>query len=129
FASGAGEEVRALDRLEYTLPEELGIDPAALDTIDSIAVDGIRAQAFPGAVVMAAKDGKVFYWKAFGHHEYGMEHAWRVMDKKDVFDLASITKVAATLLVTMDLQEEGKIALDEKFSAYIPEALHTNKKD
>lgn len=129
FAAGAGEEVHALNRLEYTLPEELGIDPAALDTIDSIAVDGIRAQAFPGAVVMAAKDGKVFYWKAFGHHEYGMEHAWRMMDKKDVFDLASITKVAATLLATMDLQEEGKIALDEKFSAYVPEALHTNKKD
>src|SRR5690606_12180793 len=94
----------------------LGIRSRDLDEIDSIVISGIRAKAFPGAVVMAAKAGKVFYWKAFGNQEYGMEKTWLPMNRNDVFDLASITKVAATLIATMSLQEEGKIDLDEKFS-------------
>ncbi|TCS86861.1 CubicO group peptidase (beta-lactamase class C family) [Anseongella ginsenosidimutans] len=129
FEAGAGDTTEAINRLKYTLPGELGINPRDLDEIDSIVTEGIRAKAFPGAVVMAAREGKVFYWKAFGHHEYGMEKTWLPTSKNDVFDLASITKVAATLVATMDLQEEGKIDLDEKFGTYIPAAAATDKKE
>lgn len=129
FEAGAGDSTSTLNRLKYTLPEELGIRSRDLDEIDSIVISGIRAKAFPGAVVMAAKSGKVFYWKAFGNQEYGMEKTWLPMNRNDVFDLASITKVAATLIATMSLQEDDKIDLDEKFSAYIPAAAATDKKD
>lgn len=129
FEAGEGGSTEAIHRLEYTIPEALGMDPAVLSGIDSVVIEGLRAKAYPGAVVMAAKDGKVFYWKAFGHHEYGMENAWLTMKKNDVFDLASITKVAATLMATMNLQEEGKIGLEEKFGTYIPSALETDKED
>src|SRR3546814_966347 len=78
---------------------------------------------------MAAKDGKVFYWKAFGNHEYGMEKTWQPTRKNDVFDLASITKIGATLMATMNLEEEGRIHLDGKFSSYVTDASQTNKKD
>ncbi|HYH57254.1 MAG TPA: serine hydrolase domain-containing protein, partial [Anseongella sp.] len=129
FEAGEGDSTQALNRLKYTVPEEFGINSPALDEIDSIVTDGIQAKAFPGAVVMAARAGKVFYWKAFGHHEYGMENTWLPMKRNDVFDLASITKVAATLAAAMNLQEEGKIGLEERFSTYVPAAAGTDKKD
>ncbi|MEL7146568.1 MAG: serine hydrolase, partial [Bacteroidota bacterium] len=44
-------------------------------------------------------------------------------------DLASVTKVAATLQAVMFLQEQGLISLDEKLITYLPELEETNKAD
>ncbi|HZX57762.1 MAG TPA: serine hydrolase domain-containing protein, partial [Mucilaginibacter sp.] len=113
-------------RLEYTVPEEVGINSANLVDIDNIATEAIRNQATPGCVVLVAKDGKVIFNKAYGYHTYD-----QVMPDKltDIFDVASVTKVSATTIETMRVYEEGRLSLDSTIGTYIPMAHHTNKND
>jgi beta-glucosidase-like glycosyl hydrolase/CubicO group peptidase (beta-lactamase class C family) len=111
-------------RLEYVLPEETGIDPAALKKIDSLVQSGIDSRAYPGCQILFAKDGKVFYEKAFGHPRYEDTVA---VSLDDLYDIASLTKVAATTLAVMKLSEEGKLLLDEALGKYLPEVRGSNK--
>jgi CubicO group peptidase (beta-lactamase class C family) len=46
-----------------------------------------------------------------------------------IYDLASITKVAATLQAVMFLAEKGTIDVNKKASVYLPDLRGTNKKD
>jgi beta-N-acetylhexosaminidase len=113
-------------RLEYTIAEELGIQAADLSRIDSIANYGIKQKAYPGCVILAAKDGKVFYQKTFGTRNYKDTTRVRL---NDVYDLASVTKVAATTIALMKLTDEKKINMDGKLSSILPEAEKSNKKN
>jgi beta-glucosidase-like glycosyl hydrolase/CubicO group peptidase (beta-lactamase class C family) len=113
-------------RLEYVLPEEIGIPSEKLKIIDSIALSGIEKRAYPGCQVVFAVDGKIFYNKSFGHPRY--EDTVKV-NNSDIYDLASVTKVAATTLAIMKLTEEKKISLDEKLGTYLPALKGSNKYD
>jgi CubicO group peptidase (beta-lactamase class C family) len=111
-------------RLQYTVPEEVGINSSNLNDIDDIAYEAIRNQATPGCVVLVAKDGKVIFNKAYGYHTYDKA----IPDKiTDIFDLASVTKISATTIETMRLTEEGRLNLDSTIGSYIPMARKTNK--
>jgi CubicO group peptidase (beta-lactamase class C family) len=113
-------------RLQYTVPEEAGINANNLIAIDNIAYEAVRNQATPGCVVLIAKDGKVIFNKAYGYHTYDN----LIPDKiTDIFDLASVTKVSATTIETMRLTEEGVLSMDSTIGTYIPMARKTNKKD
>ncbi|WP_426670338.1 serine hydrolase domain-containing protein [Mucilaginibacter sp. McL0603] len=113
-------------RLQYTVPEEVGINSKNLNDIDNIAYEAIRNQATPGCVVLVAKDGKVIFNKAYGYHTYDKA----IPDKiTDIFDLASVTKISATTIETMRLTEEGRLNLDSTIGTYIPMARKTNKND
>jgi serine-type D-Ala-D-Ala carboxypeptidase len=113
-------------RLQYTVPEEVGIASNNLNDIDNIAYEAIRNQATPGCVVLVAKDGKVIFNKAYGYHTYDKS----IPDKiTDIFDLASVTKISATTIETMRLTEEGRLNLDSTIGTYIPMARKTNKND
>lgn len=92
--------------------------------IDSIVNDGIARKAFPGCVVLAAKDGEIVYHKAFGTQEYDPSPAVRL---DDVFDLASVTKISATTLSVMKLYEDEKLGLKKKLSDYLPWVKKTDK--
>jgi CubicO group peptidase (beta-lactamase class C family) len=113
-------------RLQYTVPEEAGINAANLQGIDKIAQEAIREHATPGCVVLVAKDGKVIFNKAYGYHTYD-----NVMPDKltDIFDLASMTKVSATTMETMQLTDQGKLSLEKTLGDYIPLARKSNKND
>ncbi|HEY8690203.1 MAG TPA: glycoside hydrolase family 3 N-terminal domain-containing protein, partial [Chitinophagaceae bacterium] len=50
--------------LPVVAPEVVGLNAVKLSIIDSIANDGIANGAYPGCVVLAAKDGKIVYQKA-----------------------------------------------------------------
>lgn len=111
-------------RLEFVLPEEIGIASEKLKTIDSLALSGIVKRAYPGCQVVFAVDGKIFYDKSFGHPRY--EDSIPVANS-DIYDLASVTKVAATTLAIMKLGEEKKISLDETLGTYLPELTGSDK--
>lgn len=123
FKKGDGVATKAT-RLEYAMPEAAGIKTSDLNRIDSIALDGVSKHAFPGCVVLVAKDGKVIYEKAFGSHTYD-----NLMPEQttDVFDLASITKIAATTQGIMRLYEQGRIDMDGTFGTYVPAARNYDK--
>lgn len=93
--------------------------------VDSIVSDAIDKGAFPGCVVLAAKDGKIVYQKAFGHYEY--DPASQRVLQESIFDLASVTKVSATTLSIMKLYEQGKIKLNKTLGDYLPLTKGTDK--
>lgn len=105
-------------------PESVGMSSEKLSKIDSIATDGIAKGAFPGCVVLAAKDGKIVYHKAFGYTEYDRKEP---VNKNMVYDLASVTKVSATTVSIMKLKEEGKIDLEKTLGDYLPWTRGTDK--
>lgn len=111
-------------RLQYTVPEEAGMQAANLGDIDKIANEAISAKATPGCVVLVARNGKVIFNKAYGYHTYD-----NVLPDKlnDIFDLASVTKVSATTMEAMRVYEEGRLNLDSTIGTYIPMARKSNK--
>lgn len=125
FKVGTGIETRAI-RFKYTIPEELGVDSKALAEIDSIAQKGIKDNVYPGCQILVAKEGKVIYQKSFGYHTYDNEIK---VKNDDLYDLASITKVAATTASVMKLMDEKKINLDDSLGHYLPELLAGSNKE
>jgi len=124
FKLGDGEETKAMDRLSYVIPKELGYDHIALSVVDSIVNDAIQKNAMPGCQVWAAQHGQVFYQKSFGNHTY---HQNIPVENHHVYDLASLTKILSTTLAIMALKDDGKINLDDPVSDYLPELIGTNK--
>jgi CubicO group peptidase (beta-lactamase class C family) len=121
---GSGLSTPERVRLNYVMPEDLGIESSSLAMIDSLALKGIAEKAYPGCQVLVAKGGKVFYNKAFGYHTYD---STRAVKTSDVYDLASITKIASTLLAVMKLTEEGEIDLDGYLCEYLPHWVDTSE--
>lgn len=95
-----------------------------LQAIDSIVLDAIGKKAFPGCVVLALKDGKILYHKAFGKTAY---EAGMPLTPHHIFDLASVTKISATTLAVMKLYEQGKLQLKKTLADYLPWVKGTDK--
>ncbi len=125
YPSGAGI-VAATSLMPKVNPEAIGMDAEKLTAIDSIAKAGIAAGAFPGCVVLAAKDGKIFYEKAFGKYNYDAPERIRT---NSIFDLASVTKILATTLSVMKLYDDGKIKLNKTLGTYLPLVRKSDKKN
>lgn len=126
WKAGHGLETELPIRLKYTMPEELGIQSKDLEAVERIAQEGIAAKAFPGCQVLAAKNGKVFYYKSFGHHQYDKKTP---VQNSDVYDLASVTKVTSTLAMVMKMYDEGALNLQDPFGKYVPIVKGTNKEN
>lgn len=112
---------------KYTIPEVVKLNTRKLENIDTIAAWAIREKAFPGCQILVAKDGMICYEKSFGTFTY--ENDTQNIKNDDLFDLASVTKVAATNLAIMRLYDEKKIDLNQRLSYYLPELKNTNKKN
>lgn len=115
FPAGIGEQL-PITRLSYQIPEALGISPEKLVGIDAIAKSAIEDGAFPGCQILVAKRGAVIYSKAFGYHDYDQQ---RRVEMTDLYDVASITKVAATTMAAMKLYEQEKFDVDDRLKNYL----------
>jgi beta-glucosidase-like glycosyl hydrolase/CubicO group peptidase (beta-lactamase class C family) len=113
-------------RLKYVIPEEAGASYQLLQKVDSLVNLGLSEHAFPGCQVFAAWKGNVILNKAYGYTDYSGKRPVRT---SDLYDLASLTKVAATTLAVMKLTEEGKINIEERLGTYLPLLKNTNKED
>ena len=117
FPEGTGIETHNSIRLKYIVPEEAGIDSQMLKAIDSIAKAGISQRAFPGCQILAAHRSEVFYHKSFGYQSYNsMATPCKI---SDVYDVASVTKVSATLPLIMRMSDEHSISLDSSLNKYL----------
>ncbi|MGB8957268.1 MAG: serine hydrolase [Tumebacillaceae bacterium] len=79
---------------------------------------GIEAGLFPGAVVHVQRGGKTLLYEAFGHAEL-VPHR-RLMQKEFRFDVASLTKVMATLPAVLRSVQAGKLDLHRPIGDYLP---------
>ncbi len=103
----------------------LGAQSSALaDSIRLILEQGIAAQAFPGAQVLALHKGEVLVHITAGHHTYANE---RPVQKDDVYDLASITKTSSGLLFLMQLYDRERLDLDAPLGEAFPFFAGTDK--
>jgi len=125
FAAGMGFITDKI-RLQYTVPEDAGINANNLTGIDDIAREAIAEHATPGCVVLVAKDGKVIFNKAYGYHTYDKAIPDQITD---IFDLASMTKITATTVEAMKLTDEGKLNLEATLGDYLPQTRSSNKND
>lgn len=124
FKEGDGIQTAKI-RLSYSGPAGTTINNRLLtDSIDAIMADAITGRAAPGGVVMVIRDGNVLFEKAYGHHTYEQNANTRL---SDIFDMASITKIAATTPMVMRLTERGVINLDSTMGHYLWQAKHSNK--
>ena len=101
------------DKLQTVMPYEVGVE---IDSLLILLNDAVADSAFPGGVLLAAIDGKIFIHEAFGYHTYAKE---KPTGRGNIFDLASLTKVISTTSAIMKLVDEGKIALDDLVGKYI----------
>ena len=106
-------------RLGIALPEELGIASAELKGLDQIAEKGIAAGAYPGCQLLVAVENKIIWHKAYGKQGYEADAA--AIDLKSLYDIASVTKIAASTLLAMKQHSAGKFDLDRSIGSYIPE--------
>jgi beta-glucosidase-like glycosyl hydrolase/CubicO group peptidase (beta-lactamase class C family) len=107
-------------------PSEAGVvNPGALDQLDMFISRCMADGVFPGCRILAARNGRVFYDKAFGYFTYARN---RPVDTNTLYDLASCTKALATTISVMKLYEQGKIDLDKTLGDYLPQARGTNKR-
>ncbi|MGZ3899848.1 MAG: glycoside hydrolase family 3 N-terminal domain-containing protein [Bacteroidia bacterium] len=93
--------------------------------IDSIALWGIQEKAYPGCQVVAMKDGKLIYQKAFGRYTYAPDS--KPVDNGTIYDLASVTKVTSSALALMKLASENKFDYKKTLGDYLPYLKGSNK--
>lgn len=110
--------------LPFTTPASVNINDSLLYKIDSIANAAVFNRATPGCVVFAARDGKVFFNKAYGFMTYD---STAPVKTTTIYDLASVTKISATTVAIMKLYENGLLDLHKKLGDYLPWVAHTNK--
>ena len=124
FNEGDGLVTNSLNRLGYSIPEDVGLDSGKLKKIDSLAALVLKDTMAPGMQVLVARHGKVIYNKSFGYHTY--ENKIPVV-KSDLYDVASMTKILSTLPLLMELEEHKELILDSKLGSLVPELEKTNK--
>lgn len=124
FPLHTGIETKALGRLQYGTPESVGLSSEKLKKVDSLALVGIHEGMLPGAQILIARKGKVVYSKNFGYHT--QEQLNSVKDN-DVYDVASLTKILATLPLVMQLADRDVLYMDTKLFEMLPEYANSNK--
>ena len=122
FAFGTG--ITTNYYLPIVKPAFAGLDSSKFYKIDSIAANAIRQGATPGCVVLVAKNGKVGFFKAYGHLNYDGKEK---VTLQTVYDLASVTKISATNISVMKLYEEGKLDIQKTLGDYLPWVRGTDK--
>ena len=124
FKVNEGLSTEKLNRLGFSTPENVGMNPQILSKIDVLANKAIDNKMTPGLQILVAKRGKVIYQKAFGFHTY--ENLQKVSNT-DVYDLASMTKIISTLPNVMQLYDSNKVNLDSKLGNMLPLFKNSDK--
>ena len=126
YPAGFGLDIKKKIRLQYGIPEQVGVSSDKLRKIDSLAQNVIYNKATPGCRILVARNGIVFYDKSFGYHTYMKQNP---VKENDIYDIASITKITATIPTLMHLYEDSLFSVDSKLADYLPELDTTNKGD
>ena len=124
FQEGAGLDLSKQYRLGYASPEAVGFNKEQLSKIDGLANVAIDSMMTPGMRVLVARKGKMVYDKSFGYHTYKKK---RKVKDGDLYDLASLTKILATLPLVMKAVAEGKLSLDTTVAELLPDWKQSNK--
>ena len=126
FKVGTGLTTASLQRLSYTIPEEVGVSSVKLEAVDRYLDTILRQRMAPGAQVLVARHGKVIYNKNFGYQTYKKQ---RAIKSSDLYDLASLTKILTSVPVVMELEENKKLSLQSNLGDLLPDYKDSNKEN
>ena len=126
FPVNTGVQLKSLSRLGYSIPERVGLSSSGLAEVDRMVNNGIDSLMFPGAQILVARKGKVIYEKSFGKPTYDSKES---ITNDYIYDLASLTKILATLPMIMKMEEEGSINLNDTFEDLVPNYSDTEIKN
>ena len=105
----------------YGLPEgkaaDHGLSEARLDAIPGEYDQLLESEKLAGLVTVVARDGEVVHFEAFGSMDAERD---KPMQHDTIFRMYSMTK-PVTGAAVMILVDEGKVALSDPVSKYIPE--------
>lgn len=109
---------------EFFIEDAGVVNRDALDKLNIFLERSVVDGVFPGCQVVAAKNGRVFYNRAFGYYD-----AYKTVrvDTSSIYDVASLTKVLSTTLAVMHLYEQKKLDLDKTLGQYLPIVRGTDK--
>jgi CubicO group peptidase (beta-lactamase class C family) len=105
-------------RLPEAEPAAVGMSHTQLERLDQVMAEALEKRAFPGAVIVVGREGKIVFRKAYGASQWLPD--LRPMQVDMVFDMASLTKPMATTTAVMLLLEQGRLRLWDKVSDFIP---------
>jgi len=105
--------------LPVAVPARVGMSAERLTRIDAAVAESIARKETPGAVVLAARRGRIVWRKAYGAR--ALEPQREAMTTDTIFDAASLTKVVATATSIMILVERGQVRLSDPLSRHLPE--------
>ncbi|MDH2345246.1 serine hydrolase [Bradyrhizobium sp. SSUT18] len=92
------------------------LSPEGLAKVSDYIRKEIAAGTFPGAILLLQQHGKPAYYENFGVRDVATEIS---MSADTIFRLYSMSKPVTSVMAMM-LVEEGKLALDDPVSKYIP---------
>ena len=105
------------DPLPRAAPESVGLAPARLRLATEMLAKFVADGKIAGAVGAVARKGKLVYLEAAGFQDLETHAS---MTPRSLFRIYSMTK-PITAVAAMMLQEEGKFALTDPVSKYLPE--------
>jgi beta-N-acetylhexosaminidase len=127
WPAGSGIMTPGNLRLRYGVAENAGLSTELLEKkVDSIALAGLDAKAYPGCEVMIARKGTIVLRKCYGFHTYDNRTP---VTGDDLFDLASVSKISSSLPGFMLLNSQGRFSVDKTLGYYLPYLKHSNKAD
>lgn len=124
FSEGYGLMSTSLKRLGYSIPEDVGMSSNKLKKIDSIAAVVLKDKMAPGLQVLVSRKGKIIYNKSFGYHTSEKKYP---VKNDDLYDVASLTKILASLPLIMELEENKTISLESTLGELLPKFKNSNK--
>lgn len=126
FKVNDGLSTEKINRLAFTTPENVGMNPQILSKIDAIAQKAIDEKMAPGMQVLVARKGSVIFQKSYGYQTYDKV---KQVSNSDLYDVASISKMISTLPNVIQLYDKGKVTLDTQLKDMVPFFAKTNKED
>ena len=128
YKAGAGVDVQIKNKgvISYPSQDEIDAMYGSFHVIDSLALAGINIKAYPGCQVVAIHKGNVILNKAYGNMTYENNDP---VTTETLYDVASITKIMATTLAVLSLQEYQKFDIDKPLSRYLPFLDYSDKKN
>lgn len=124
YKAGHGLTTEKLNRLGFSTPENMGMSSEKLNQIEKLANKAIDGKMAPGMQILVARKGKVIYQKSFGYQTY--DNKTKVKNT-DLYDVASLTKVVATLPNVMQLYDRKKVNLETTLGEMLPNFQGSNK--
>ncbi len=102
-------------------PVDLGFDGEAVEDAWLALVQAADRHEYGGAVALVARRGEIGLYRATGWAVREPEDQRSPMGADAIFDLASLTKVTATLPSILQLVAEGQIGLEQPVGGILPE--------